>query len=536
MRVERIQISRLAYGTAVVALFAWAAWLRFSLPLDPIADPDTWGYLSPALNKLLGSGFVHEGRNFVYPAFLFFLLRVFGDFRAIAITQHLLGLVAGALLLVTWRRLRLFVPASRLSPFVHDGVGLIAAAIFLVAGEPIRAEMQLRPEAVCAFLLSLNLYFAIGFIALTFLEPRRPAVWLGTWAALTTVLLCSVKPSFVFMALVPLLPLGIFFLCRNWLWQKIALGSGIVIGTASLLLPEYFLSRDDDLGRAFLPTTLFVVHADLIRDQMADDLARTATVPYPRDWLSRVQDQLSAEIAQSSVVDRRFYPSLGFYPEYLMYNENSTTAQLAREFNYDLPAVSAFYRFYYWRTWRQRPLQMMKKVARQMAIFYAPLCPAYDRSKTMPLMIWYRLGLSSIDHDSYSEVWKAYPPALEYMRRAESLAQRAPAIEQRKVLRMALTFLAGAYLPLLASTLALAAATLFRRDYRRHVGWLVALTLFVFLYNAAACLEVAIINSLEVPRYSTVQFFFTLLAELLALRLLAETLLQMRAQPRISAG
>src|SRR5438067_4001225 len=534
MPPRRIEISRLVYWIALGSLFAWAAWLRFSLPLDPIADPDTWGYLSPALNKLLGAGFVHQGRNFVYPAFLFFLLRVFGDFRAIAIVQHLLGLGAGALLLVTWRRLRLFIPDSRLNPFVHDGMGLIAAAIFLIAGEPIRAEMQLRPEAVCAFLLSVNVYFAIGFIARTFVEPRRPAVWFGIWTALTTILLCSVKPSFVFIGLIPLLPVGFFFLRRNWLWQKIALGSGAVIVATLLVLPEYFLSRDDDLSRAFLPTTLFVVHADLIRDQMADDLARTATLPYPRDWLSRVHDQLSAEIAQSAVVDRGLYPSLGFCPDYLMYNENSIAARLAREFNYDMRAVSEFYRFYYWRTWRQRPFQMMKKVVRQMAIFYAPFCPAYDRSNTMSLTVWYRLGFSSLGHSSFSDVWEAYSPAVEYMRRAEALAQRAPAIEQRKVVRMALTFLAGAYLPLFASTLALAATTLFRRDYRRRIGWLVALTLFVFLYNATACLEVAIINSLEVPRYSTVQMFFTLLAQFFATLLLCETVVGWRERTNFS--
>jgi hypothetical protein len=528
-------MSRLVYWVVGVSLIPWAAWLRFSLPLDPIADPDTWGYLSPALSKLVGSDFVHAGRNFVYPAFLFFLLRVFGDFRAITITQHLLGLVAGGVLLVTWRRLRIFVPSSRLSPFTHDAVGLIAAAIFLVAGEPIRAEMQLRPEAVCAFLLSLNLYFAIGFIARTFVEPRRPAGWFGIWTTITALLLCSVKPSFVFMASVPLLPVGIFFLRRNWFQQKIVLGSGAAIGAAMLLLPEYFLSRDDDMGRAFLPTTIFVVHADLIRDQMADDLARAATLPYPGDWLSRVHDQLSAEIAQS-VADRGLIPSLGFSPDYLTYSENSSAAQLAREFKYDMPAVSEFYRFYYWRTWRQRPFQMMKKIASQIAFFYAPICPAYDRAKTMSLTIWYRLGFSTLSRSSYSDVWKTYPPAVEFMGRTESMAQRAPAIEQRRVVRMALAVLAGAYLPLLAVSLVLAAATLFRRDYRRHVGWLVALTLFVFLYNAAACLEVAIINSLENPRYSTVQLFFTLLAEFLAAWLLMETALQKRARSGASAG
>jgi hypothetical protein len=314
-----------------------------------------------------------------------------------------------------------------------------------------------------------------------------------------------------------------------------ALGTGAAIGAALLLLPEYFLSRDNDLGRAFLPTTLFVGHANMIRDQMADDLARAATLPYPADWLSRVHGQLSAEIAQS-VADRGLIPSLGHSPDYLMYKENSIVAQLAREFKYDMAAVSEFYRFYYWRTWRHRPFPMMKKVARQMTIFYAPICPAYDRTKTMPLTIWYRLGFSILSHSSYSEAWKAYQPAVEFLRRSESMAQRARAIEQRRVVRMALAFLARAYLPLLGVSLVLAAATLFRRDYRKRLGWLVALTLFVFLYNAAACLEQAIINSLGVPRCSTVQFFCTLLAEFLAAWLLMETALRKRVRSGASAG
>src|SRR2546430_16374267 len=107
------QISRLVYWVAVASLFALAAWQRFSLPLDPIADPDTWGYLAPALQKLTGSGFGHEGRNFVYPGSLFLLLRLFGDFRAITIAQHLLGLAAGGFLLLTWPRQLAFVAFDR---------------------------------------------------------------------------------------------------------------------------------------------------------------------------------------------------------------------------------------------------------------------------------------------------------------------------------------------------------------------------------------------------------------------------------------
>src|SRR5207249_7289152 len=78
-----IPVGQLAYWSAVAVIFVWAAWLRFRLPLDPIADHGTWGYLSPALRKLTGAEFGHTyGRNFIYPGFIYLLLLGFGDFRA----------------------------------------------------------------------------------------------------------------------------------------------------------------------------------------------------------------------------------------------------------------------------------------------------------------------------------------------------------------------------------------------------------------------------------------------------------------------
>src|SRR4051812_23448923 len=103
-------IRRVAYWTAVGVIFGWAAWRRFSLPLEPIADLDIWGYLAPALVKLTRGEFVHEGRNFVYPGFLFLLLRAFGDFRAITIVQHILGLAGGGLILMAWETVRSLSP------------------------------------------------------------------------------------------------------------------------------------------------------------------------------------------------------------------------------------------------------------------------------------------------------------------------------------------------------------------------------------------------------------------------------------------
>ena len=378
---------QLYYWSGVLILFAWAAWARFALPLDPIADPDTWGYLSPALRKLTGAEFGHtNGRNFIYPGFLYLLLRVFRDFRAITVAQHFFGLLAGGILVLTWRRARVFVPNPRVGYAVHAGLGLVAAAIFLLASEPIRFETQLRPEGVCAFLISVNLYFVIQFTACFFVERRQAAsVAYGIAAVFSSILLASAKPSFWLASIVVLLPVAMFLVQRGLIWQKIALGGGAALSAALLLLPEHFLGRNDQASQTFLPTTLFVIHANLIRDQMADDLTRGAKVPYPREWLGHVQRALSDEIAKSVAVRSRIYSTLGFDPDYLWHGQTSIAAQLHKDFGNNVSALCAFYRFYYWRIWRERPLLVLKKIARQMAIFYAPICPVYNRGKSLSL-------------------------------------------------------------------------------------------------------------------------------------------------------
>lgn len=507
-------------------IFVWAAWRRFSLPLEPIADLDIWGYLSPALLKLTRSEFVHaQGRNFVYPGFLFLVLRVFGDFRAIAVVQHILGLAGGGLVLLAWQRVRRFVPSSPVGHRLHTVLGLSLAALFLLAGEPIRAEMEIRPEGICAFLVTLNFYFLTGFLAQKFVGRTAPVAW-GIATGASAILLAAIKPSFVFLALVPLLPIAIFLVTRNPLRQKIAVALGIAVAALLIAVPEHFLSRDDERSRFFLSTNLFVVHADLIRDQLADDLASGASLPYPREWLGKIQKQLAVEIEKSAVAEGSHFPSLGFSPDYLMYDATSIAEQVGQEFNYDVNATTAFYRFCYWRTWQQRPVAMLKKIGRQFALFYAQVSPVYDRRKFIPLAIVYEMSAHSFDPEPYREILSGYPAVLEFIRRSTLLGETAPPIEQGRLIRLPIVFLSGAYLPLLAITLVISAACL-HRDFRKHVGWLATLTLLAFAYNAAACLEVAIMQVFDGPRYSTIQFSFTVLAEFLALRLVLEALLQL---------
>ena len=195
MAKQRIQISDLAFSISLAALFTWAAWLRMRAPLDPIADPDVWGYLSPAVSKLVGGGFTHAGRNFVYPGFLYLLLRVAGDFRVIAFAQHALGLLAGVVMLLIWQRVRDLVVRPRLPAAVHRWLGLLPVGIYLLAADTIRFEMQIRPEAICGFLGLLNVYLVLQFIYWFFVrENKRAAVLYGIGGVLSVLLLGSVRP------------------------------------------------------------------------------------------------------------------------------------------------------------------------------------------------------------------------------------------------------------------------------------------------------------------------------------------------------
>jgi hypothetical protein len=177
--------------------------------------------------------------------------------------------------------------------------------------------MQIRPEAICAFLLALNLYFLTGFLAQRFVAHKAPVAW-GIGMDVSAVLVAAVKPSFVFLALVSLLPIALFLATRNSLRPKICLGLGVALSAAMVAVPESFLSRGDERSALFLPTNLFVVHADLIRAQLADDVRSGASLPYKSEWLDKIQKQLAVEIEKSAAAEGSRFPSLGFSPDYLM--------------------------------------------------------------------------------------------------------------------------------------------------------------------------------------------------------------------------
>ena len=218
----------------------------------------------------------------------------------------------------------------------------------------LRRSFDLKASA--QFLISINLYFAVQFISCSFLEHRRTKRRRLRKRNCVDFTLAGIgETELWFAAIVVMVPVTAFFLRSNWVRQKIALGLGMVLIASLVLWPERILSRKDEASQTFLPTMLFVIHADLIRDQMAADLKENASLPYSTDWLERVYVALNSEIAKSETNYPGHYPSLQFDPEYLWFDPSSITTQLRREFGSNISALCDFYRFYYWRTWQRRP-------------------------------------------------------------------------------------------------------------------------------------------------------------------------------------
>ena len=210
---------------ALLLILLWAAQARALWPRWPVADPDTWGYLHPALSKLLGGPFEHtNGRNFVYPGFLYLILRATADFGAIPFAQHALGLASGVLLWTAWRQWRgWFAATSRLPAWADAALGLGLVAFYLRSASVIHFEMQIRPEGVFPFFAAVQLCLLLAFARAWWGEVRRPdrAAVLAGANLLAAALVYQLKPSYGLAVGVSALPVAwaVVFPWRQQDWR-----------------------------------------------------------------------------------------------------------------------------------------------------------------------------------------------------------------------------------------------------------------------------------------------------------------------------
>jgi hypothetical protein len=139
--------------------------VRCRMPIIPLADGDTWGYLYPELSWLSGLGFQQTyGRDWLYPALLAGILNVSGDFCAITYVQRFLGLAG---IFVFWLTCRLWfrlLPAQKpLLWCVCLVLTLALLALYALSSQQALLENTIRPEGMLAFFEMAYLYCLVSF-------------------------------------------------------------------------------------------------------------------------------------------------------------------------------------------------------------------------------------------------------------------------------------------------------------------------------------------------------------------------------------
>ncbi len=511
------------YLILAAVVLCWGAGWRFHIPQAPMADPDIRGYLGPALMALAGKGFVHmDGRSFPYPAFVYVVLRLFADFRAIAVVQHLLGVAAGMFVLLAWNAMLRLVPAGGIPRELARYLGLAPAAVYLGSATAIYFEQQIRPEALFPLLTMLDIYVSLLFLHARFIERRPSALWLGGLNVFIACLIYLLKPSFGLATLFSTAPVWISLLCPgSSLRSKAALAAAAILpALLFLFLPEHLLKRNDTWGNQFLPETLFSVHASMILDQMSRDLAANAQTAYPRDLLQSAHDLLQADLQKARTVETsKEFPTLGFNPDYLMYD--SFCIEFAKMTNWDSASLIKFYDYEYRRAALGHPAAILHKIIFQMRLFYCSKVPAYRLGQTMALAQDYSRIPDLITRKI--PISTRYPPIAGYFQQCANLAAGGAVIEQPRRFTEWTRLLSAHYLDLLVVAL-LSPLLLICRPFRKHLPWAVAALWLVYSYNFGNCLTIAIVHSLEVIRYVRIQLIFTVFAQCFSIYLASRQL------------
>jgi hypothetical protein len=505
----------IVYPALWIAILGWAAYQRFHLPAWPLADLDTWGYLNPALAKLTGGAFEHTGgRNFVYPGFLFLVLATFKSFGAITIVQHTFGLLTGIMLLGCWHQIRRFLRVGTIGQHTHEIAGVLLLAIYLLSSQPIIAEHELRPEAITPFFAVSALLLALKFIEQRYFRERpRRSAWLGAAVVFVSFLLLSLKPSFGLTALFTVFPVLVWVFDRKTTWVERLIPIGAtVISVLLLISPEHFLAKSDPVARRFLPETLFYAHASLIADQMDEDIARGECGKLGCEWLSRLTSELRQEMRRSWELNQS-YSLFGFDFDYLMYRSNVIRQWREKFFEGDESKRHHFYWCYSSRILAKHPGWILEKVWRQLLLFYSPNNQTFQTSRHIALKEPYRLTVEVLQKPRFHPTLLRFPPSREYEAACVALASQNWIVSPPPRIRACNLLLQRIYVPIFLAVLLTSGLLLYSRKLRLAVGVIWPATLLVFSYNFGTCLETAIIHSLHNPRYLTVQFSFTILAE-----------------------
>jgi hypothetical protein len=411
--------------------------------------------------------------------------------------------------------------------WIYDVAGLAMFAVHLFTPEPVRFEFLIRPDVICPFFAAMCLYLAARFLLAWRVEKKSAAAFgFAVASVFVAFVLPSLKPSFWLSAVFATIPVACALFdhrenaTRRVLMAALPLGAVLLF----LVLPERLSARRDRTSSTFLPESLFSIHALIIREQIAADIAAPdPVVPYSAEKLRTTLGWLDEGIASARRSSPDAMPALGYDADWLLYHD-PFFSKMAEAENWDVEPRLQFYRYYFRRAWKKRPAQMLGKVANQLGLFYNFRCPAfYDRPADLRKL--YTSAHQVIQRPEEQATFDAWPPARAFRASVAELKERATTIPLRKILRIALNRLGNFYLPGLIAWLAALPWVFWRAERRARFGVFAAILAVGYGLNFGNCLGIAVLHTLDVGRYTRVQFATTLITEMLTALFLAEVLL-----------
>lgn len=362
------------------AVFVWALWQRWHMPWLPLATADSWGYLGPALYELSGDGFRQtHGRSPAYPLFLLGVLRATESFPAIAMVQHVIGLLSGAVWIWVFAQWTAWLPAAvRPRPWVW-WLGVFALGLYLLGAWASVYETLLRPESIFPFFALLQTGCTLAFLRARWHGTcRGRVIAFGAFAVWCAALCLGLKPSWGFAAAVPVAALLAGIVSAGEPAKRrasaLALVGGLLLsGLWQKGVPSAAGWIADDQAKVFLPATLFTVHAGLIARTMHEQAVGGPTDDEATAFLAH----LDRRLAESRKL--RKYKVLGHDPDYLMYHSDALAA-LPGDAGTSADARASYFRSAYFAAWRARPAGMLAKIGRQVLLAHADPPTSLHRS------------------------------------------------------------------------------------------------------------------------------------------------------------
>ena len=489
-----------------VAVFAYAIWQRWHMPWLPLATADSWGFLGPALYELAGEGFRQtHGRSFAYPLFLLAVLRITESFPAIAVVQHVVGLLSGVAWIWVFSLWVAWLPAPvRRRPFVW-WIGASALGLYLLGAWSSVYETMLRPESIFPFFALLQLGATLAFIRLRWqAKSGGRLVVTGALSLLAAVVCVGLKPSWGFAAGVPVAVLLAAMMGGGRRSRRLASLLALVCGVALAGLWQKGVPYatgwiGDDAAKTFLPATLFTVHAGLISQTMHEQAGRGLLDAGETAFLAH----LDRRLAESRKVDPPKYKVLGHDPDYLLYHSDALV-DLPGDAGSTAERRADYFRSSYFAAWRAQPAGMMAKVARQLLLAHSDPPTTLHRSS----VVWRPHFKSARD---FPRVY--HPPALaprlmagweELFRRCADLAVTEK--KRRDFARPLPPWFHGNFLAGLIGFLTVAGLGVLpagRWLFRSAPGLLPAARVFavIVITHLGMVFTVAVVHSFDIGRY-----------------------------------